>query len=225
MRHPFYLANALIDAGLVVMCNWLPLAVALPLWWLAIYIPVIRGEEQFLGEKFPEEYPEYRRRVPCLIPWRWPLPRAAKVFAGTIPTSPAARNFPAQYASLAYPLLFFVAHGVRNSGFDWLRDGWNLTGLSGLLAIYVIAWQLHRHQRQRRFIVPAAMRHPLLRLLVSAAILAGVYSIQTVQTCYQNVLPIGGAVMLLLSVPMYCAAASEGDAGRDAGPALRDRRG
>ena len=49
VRHPFYLANALIDAGLVVMAGWWPLAVVLPLWWLAIYIPVIRGEERYLS--------------------------------------------------------------------------------------------------------------------------------------------------------------------------------
>ena len=72
VRHPFYLANALIDAGLVVMAGWWPLAVVLPLWWLAIYIPVIRGEERYLSQNFPDEYPDYKRRVPCLIPWRRP---------------------------------------------------------------------------------------------------------------------------------------------------------
>ena len=81
VRHPFYLANALIDAGLVVMAGWWPLAVVLPLWWLAIYIPVIRGEERYLTENFPDEYPEYKQRVPCLIPWRRPLPYARRRFS------------------------------------------------------------------------------------------------------------------------------------------------
>src|SRR5258708_54701 len=63
VRHPFYLANALIDTGLVTMSGLLahsacwPLAIVLPVWWLAIYIPVIRGEERYLAEKFPDEYP------------------------------------------------------------------------------------------------------------------------------------------------------------------------
>ena len=65
VRHPFYLANALIDAGIVIMSGWWPLAIVLPPWWLAIYLPVMRGEERYLVENFPDEYPEYKRRVPA----------------------------------------------------------------------------------------------------------------------------------------------------------------
>ena len=35
--------------------------------FLAIYLPVIRGEEVFLGEHFPE-FASYARRVPRLLP-------------------------------------------------------------------------------------------------------------------------------------------------------------
>jgi hypothetical protein len=35
--------------------------------FLAIYLPVIRGEESFLGEHFPE-FAEYARQVPRLLP-------------------------------------------------------------------------------------------------------------------------------------------------------------
>ena len=53
----------------------------LPVWWLAIYLPVIRGEERYLAENFPDEYPQYKRRVPCLIPWRRPLPYHGRWFS------------------------------------------------------------------------------------------------------------------------------------------------
>jgi hypothetical protein len=35
--------------------------------FFAIYLPVIRGEEKFLREKFPE-FDEYARRVPRMLP-------------------------------------------------------------------------------------------------------------------------------------------------------------
>jgi hypothetical protein len=148
VRHPFYLANALIDAGLVVMSGWIPLAIVLPAWWLAIYIPVIRGEERYLSEKFPDVYPEYRRRVPCLIPWRRPLPYTGEGFRWDNPNIAGGEEIPRAVRILAYPLLFFVAQGLRSTSLDWLRDGWNLTGLSGLLTLYVIAWQLRRYQQR-----------------------------------------------------------------------------
>jgi hypothetical protein len=35
--------------------------------FFAIYVPVIRGEEKFLKEKFPE-FEEYAQRVPRMLP-------------------------------------------------------------------------------------------------------------------------------------------------------------
>jgi hypothetical protein len=35
--------------------------------FLAIYLPVIRSEEAFLGKKFPE-FEDYARRVPRMLP-------------------------------------------------------------------------------------------------------------------------------------------------------------
>ncbi len=146
VRHPFYLANALIDAALVVMAGWIPLAIVLPVWWLAIYIPVIRGEERYLSEKFPDVYPDYRRRVACLIPWRRPLPYSGEGFRWSNPNIAGGEELPRAVRILAYPLLFFVAHGLRESGLVWLQNGWNLAGLAGLLTLYVFAWQLRRYQ-------------------------------------------------------------------------------
>ena len=70
---------------------------------------------------------------------------------------------------LAYPLLFFVVEGLRSEGWQWLNGGWNLTGLAGLIMLHVLAWELHGHQRQRRWILPAVMRHPMLRVVASTA--------------------------------------------------------
>ncbi len=228
VRHPFYLANALIDVGLAVMAGWWPLMIALPFWWMAIYIPVMRREEQYLGENFPHEYPDYRRRVPCLIPWRRPLPYGGDGFRWSNPNIAGGEELPRVVRILAYPLLLFVVHGLRGGGLPWLNDGWNLTGLAGLIMFYALAWELHGHQRQGRWILPPAMRGPLFRVAVSTAILAAVCCVPGPRTSFrvpartfdssnfttpsesavksgivENFVPVGGAVLLLLSVPVF----------------------
>jgi protein-S-isoprenylcysteine O-methyltransferase Ste14 len=208
VRHPFYLANALIDAGLVIMAGWWPLAVLLPVWWLAIYLPVIRREERFLADNFPSEYPAYKGRVPCLIPWRRPLSRpasgsAADGFRWSNPNIAGGEELPRAVRILAYPLLFFAAQGLCHSGLAWLDDGWNVTGLAGLVMMYLLAWELQGHQRRQRWILPATMRSPMLRVAASAAILAAACYVSAPKTSHGDVLPDGGAVLMLLSVPVF----------------------
>jgi protein-S-isoprenylcysteine O-methyltransferase Ste14 len=203
VRHPFYLANALIDFALAVMSGWLPLMIFLPVWWLAIYIPVISGEERYLSEKFPDEYPAFRKRVACLIPWRRPLPYSGDGFRWSNPNIVGGEELPRAVRILAYPLLFFVARGLRADGTDWLRDGWHLTALAAQLTLYVFAWQLHRHQRARLPVLPLLLEHPLFRVVAAAAILAGVWSLQGPLTTYRNALPIAGILYLMFSVPFY----------------------
>jgi protein-S-isoprenylcysteine O-methyltransferase Ste14 len=66
-RNPLYLGSLILAAGFAVSArNWW-IGAGLILFFLAIYLPVIRGEEVFLGEHFPE-FAEYARHVPRLIP-------------------------------------------------------------------------------------------------------------------------------------------------------------
>jgi protein-S-isoprenylcysteine O-methyltransferase Ste14 len=66
-RNPLYLGSLLMGIGFAVAaCSWW-VGVALVVMFFAIYLPVIRGEEKFLREKFPE-FDEYARRVPRMFP-------------------------------------------------------------------------------------------------------------------------------------------------------------
>ncbi len=67
VRNPLYLGSILIAAGFAVaLLSW-PVAVALTIMFVAIYVPVIASEERFLRATFPE-FDEYCRRVPRLFP-------------------------------------------------------------------------------------------------------------------------------------------------------------
>lgn len=67
VRNPLYLGSILIAAGFAVaLLSW-PVAVALAVMFIAIYVPVIASEERFLRATFPG-FDDYCRRVPRLIP-------------------------------------------------------------------------------------------------------------------------------------------------------------
>jgi protein-S-isoprenylcysteine O-methyltransferase Ste14 len=66
-RNPLYLGSLILTVGFAISGrNWW-IGAGLVLIFLAIYLPVIHGEEIFLKEHF-SEFPEYARRVPRLLP-------------------------------------------------------------------------------------------------------------------------------------------------------------
>jgi len=66
-RNPLYLGSLLIGVGFTVAARSWWVAIALVVMFFAIYLPVIRGEEAFLRQKFPE-FEEYARTVPRMLP-------------------------------------------------------------------------------------------------------------------------------------------------------------
>ena len=66
-RNPLYLGSLLMGLGFAVAARSWWVGVALVVMFFAIYLPVIRDEETFLRQKFPE-FDEYARRVPRMFP-------------------------------------------------------------------------------------------------------------------------------------------------------------
>ncbi len=66
-RNPLYLGSAIIASGFSVAArSWLVAAIFAGVF-LAVYLPVIGAEEDYLRSRFPE-YAEYAERVPRLLP-------------------------------------------------------------------------------------------------------------------------------------------------------------
>ena len=66
-RNPLYLGSLLIGIGFAVASrSWWIVGVLIAMFW-AIYVPVIRSEEAFLREKFPE-FEGYAKKVPRMLP-------------------------------------------------------------------------------------------------------------------------------------------------------------
>jgi hypothetical protein len=149
VRHPFYLANGLIDAGIAIMSGWWALGVMLPAWWLVVYLPVMRKEEAHLLGLFGRVYADYRRRVPRLIPWRRPLPAGGEGFRWSNRNIAVEGEIPRALRLLAYPLLFFVVTDLRIKGLSFFSDGRELAATALLLATYLAARLLDRRLRRR----------------------------------------------------------------------------
>src|SRR5438270_175621 len=66
-RNPLYLGSLLIGIGFAAAARSWWVAVVLVVMFFAIYLPVIRSEEAFLREKFPE-FEAYAKAVPRMIP-------------------------------------------------------------------------------------------------------------------------------------------------------------
>jgi protein-S-isoprenylcysteine O-methyltransferase Ste14 len=76
-RNPLYLGSMAIAAGFAIAAGRWWLTLLLVLMFLAIYLPTIRSEEDYLRETFPQ-FEEYAQRVPRLLPRLTPAR-----FAGT----------------------------------------------------------------------------------------------------------------------------------------------
>ena len=70
-RNPLYLGSLLMGVGFAVAARSWWVGLALVVMFFAIYLPVIRDEESFLRQKFPE-FAEYAQRVPRMVPRLFP---------------------------------------------------------------------------------------------------------------------------------------------------------
>ncbi|MEM9175794.1 MAG: isoprenylcysteine carboxylmethyltransferase family protein [Myxococcota bacterium] len=152
VRNPFYLANALIDAGLclVIGVPWIGLVFGL-LWFLA-YRDTIEGEERTLTRLFPEAYPRYRAVVPRLFPNGRTWPRQDVTGRFTWDNDGLARG--QEYARLLGialgPAVLFAGALVRREGVDLFAPGHEVqrAALVALPALWV--WKLGLSEAFRR---------------------------------------------------------------------------
>jgi protein-S-isoprenylcysteine O-methyltransferase Ste14 len=66
-RNPLYLGSLMLAAGFAIAArSWWIVAIML-LMFAVIYVPVIAGEERYLGQTF-SDYDDYARHVPRMLP-------------------------------------------------------------------------------------------------------------------------------------------------------------
>lgn len=66
-RNPLYLGSLILAAGFALAARSWWVAIAMAVFFLAVYMPVIRAEEAFLRQRFPQ-FESYAREVRRLLP-------------------------------------------------------------------------------------------------------------------------------------------------------------
>ena len=68
VRHPLYTGTGLSAIGQGLMSGVPVAMLLLPVLWLLLYRQAIREEEQFLVSKYGDDYRQFQRAVPALVP-------------------------------------------------------------------------------------------------------------------------------------------------------------
>jgi len=67
-RNPLYLGNYLIILGISLFSRSWEIVILNSILFAVFYVPIILVEENFLTEKFGEEYRKYTSKAPCFLP-------------------------------------------------------------------------------------------------------------------------------------------------------------
>lgn len=114
-RNPLYLGSLVMGVGFCIAARNVWVGVVLVVMFVAIYLPVIRGEENFLRAKFPE-FEEYARVVPRILPRVTP-------YSGDETKAPAGFSFE-----------LYLKHREYNA----------LLGAVGMMAALIVKMEMYR---------------------------------------------------------------------------------
>jgi protein-S-isoprenylcysteine O-methyltransferase Ste14 len=79
-RNPLYLGSLILAIGFAVASRSWWIVAGIALLFLAVYLPVIRAEETFLRERFPQ-FEDYARHVPRFFPRLFPSAKNSGAFS------------------------------------------------------------------------------------------------------------------------------------------------
>jgi protein-S-isoprenylcysteine O-methyltransferase Ste14 len=72
VRHPTYFSMILENASFPLFCSAWYMMILIPIAYIPALFLRLRLEEPALVNKFGDAYRDYQRRVPMLIPYKWP---------------------------------------------------------------------------------------------------------------------------------------------------------
>lgn len=171
-RNPFYLGNALIDAGLCLVIGRPGIALGFAVLWGLAYRDTIAAEEAKLERLFPDAYPRYRAAVPRLFPTgrAWPAAETTGRFSWGAAGLARGQEYARLVGIALGPAVVWAGAALRREGLDVFAPE-RACLLAGLLAIPVVwVWKLALASAFRRPEVPLLPGAPGARARALAGI-------------------------------------------------------
>ena len=178
VRHPFYLANALIELGLCLMINQLEVLLIYFFFWTIAYWTAMKTEEKKLEILFGPRFTVYKSNVPCFVPRRIPDSECVRRgFSWHNPNIAEGSVLPRLLRLAGYPLLFYFGSEFRALGTGFFTEfGLGVVALWGFLFLCCMSYSLKLRLKKQKFAMPEwlqgySARNVFVFLLVSYAFL------------------------------------------------------
>lgn len=159
VRHPLYLANYLIWAGILIYTMNLCAFIIVSLVYWVYYERIMFAEEAFLRKQFGEDFEEWAARVPAFIP-NWSLFNAGnmKFSFKTFIRREYATFFSTVFSFVVVDYLLFVLSYARFYAYHVSRETWLRPSLYILLAALIITLILRTIKHHTKWLSADANR-------------------------------------------------------------------
>lgn len=168
VRHPFYLANFMIDFGLCMVVNRWAFTAVYFLFWSIAYYRQMRKEESFLLDAYGERYRTYMKQVPMLFPWTFSPFDAEQETEYSLSNDNIARGKegPRLLRYSSYPFLFLFCSVIGEYGFAdvMASPAYHLVPFAFFVSLYGTGYVSKRFAKQKTPLVPAFWKHYGVRL-------------------------------------------------------------
>ncbi len=154
VRHPYYLANYLIDSSFCLLSGNIYLLLIYPLLFYWAYGPTLRKEENFLTSIYGDEYVKYSLEIPQIFPDAYSIKNWREIIHGfsrkRITTNELSRML--RFWATGFFIVFL--HSITKDGFERLNLSYlknnhgGLTLLSLVIILYVTSLIIKGKKRE-----------------------------------------------------------------------------
>jgi protein-S-isoprenylcysteine O-methyltransferase Ste14 len=142
VRHPYYMANYLIDSSFCLMSGNVYLLLVYPFLFYWAYGPTIRKEEQYLARLYGNDFFDYTLNIPQIFPDSYSIKNNWKEIINGFSVKRLTRNEVSRFArfwATGFAIMFI--HSLTSAGFVHIKFSplHIINGYTGLLLLSIAA--------------------------------------------------------------------------------------